>query len=261
MTTNKVISITIPNGRSAVAVANRFAPADALETLPFWTELKPKEQELLAEESRELQSARLVHGLSGMAFGQHLSKIHTMLKGVDGAFPRFLKSIYVPIVSAYRYINAYDEAASMFSVAVLQAAMVRGMTLPGKYAEAIEQLPPPHRIPDEKAIEYLDNVTEKRKELARKRREGKIGPREVTPAEKVESIRKDPTFIKMQAYRLVKNGLKDMSAKQKRRFIESLTGMLMTEIGIGQELAFAPEAIPDAFRQGRGRPRADENVA
>lgn len=261
MSNNKVISITIPNGRAATAVVSRFAPADALTELPFWDELKPREQDQLVEQSRELNAARVIHGASGMALGERLSAIHGLLDGHEGAFARFCKSIYVPIVSAYRYINAYEEAASMFSEPVLRAAMVRGMTLPGKYAEAIEKLPPPHRIPEEEAVDYLDKVVEKRKEISRNRREGKLGPREVTPEETVESIRRDPNFIKMQAYRLVKNGIKTLNSKQKRRFIESLTGMLLTEIGISMQITFSPEAIPDQFRQGRGRPRADENVA
>ena len=131
----------------------------------------------------------------------------------------------------------------------------------GRYTEVVRHLPPPKNADHEAANRYLDQL-----ELTRKQRNRTItqaGGKADSPSGDVEIIKRDPAFLKMQSYRIAKNAMRQIPTRQRRRWLDSLVGMLLTEVGIGQAQSFEPESIPDSFRQGRGRPRKepDEETA
>jgi hypothetical protein len=69
-------------------------------------------------------------------------------------------------------------------------------------------------------------------------------------------IRDKAELLKIN-YRVVRNSLKALPARQRKSFLSSLVGMIMTEAGIAYTTSFKPEEISEDFRQGPGRPRLE----
>jgi hypothetical protein len=65
----------------------------------------------------------------------------------------------------------------------------------------------------------------------------------------------DPMTKQRDSYRMVRSALKGMSGPEKMAWLDDFVGYCMTEAGIGSRKSFAPQAIPDEYKQGRGRPR------
>lgn len=263
----KVTALTVSMPHHLAAEAGRFMPRQAFEQLRFWNQLKDREQDTILSEAKQLSAALMMHGSSGLAIGEHLINIQKVLKPYEGAFAKFLRNFRFTERTAYRYIVAYNNAAERLPEPVLKAAMARGMNILGytqdrplgTYSGAYEVLKPlPSRYDDPAdANRVLDQLEQVRKEI-------KADPEKKAAIEKrlkrqhedlVEEIRTEPKFLLKHSYRTVKNALRHVSSRKRRDWLESLVGMLLTEINIGHQTTFKPEAIPEDFRQGRGRPR------
>lgn len=256
----KPSNVTVLSGRAAAAEVNRFNPTGTFQSLSFWNELSATQRDSLISEGNQLSAAILMHGMSGLARGIHLREIQKVLKHLPssyGAFRAVVRRFSFSERSAYRYINQAEIALATLNEAIIRAGLTRGMNLPGDYAQAIEALPPPRAlgnaiIDGDKANMYLDKLEEKRREIKANNRKGITVPVK-TMQNRIHEVKADPEFLLMQSYRLAKNSMHQQPSKQRVKFLESLVGMLMTEIGVSNK-TFQAHAIPENFRRGRGRP-------
>jgi hypothetical protein len=250
-------NVTVLSPRAANSEVAKFIPAATYAELPFWEDLAPGQKETIMGEANQLFANRILHGLTDLAMGYHLSRIHAQLEPYENAFSQFTRKFRFSRATCYRRINQYKEVSEMLAEPIVRAALARGTELTSGHAAAIEKCPPPRAlgnavIDGKMANAYLDKVETVRKEL--RATQIKRGRRSVKHVAAFE-VRRSYDFLLMQNYRLAKNALSKLPTKQRIKFITSLTGMLLTEHGIGNAQLFKPEAIPAEFRQGRGRPR------
>jgi hypothetical protein len=250
----KTNAITVLSPQEAAVEANKFIPRETFQQLSFWGKLNRREQDTIFAEGNQLNAAMIMNASSNLAIGQHLKKLHTLLAPYPKAWNKFVRQFNFTIRTAYRHMNDYEAVLERFHFQdhLLHAAMARGMNLPGKYAEAITALPPPRNLTEEGSNRYLDQIIKTRNDITKARKDGTISE----PAIVVEA-KKDPQTLQVQCFRIVKNALRHLNTRQRRRFLESHVGMLLTEQGSVNSMMFSPEAIPEDFRQGRGRPRAN----
>lgn len=262
---SKAIAIISP--RAASIESSKFIPRKGFQALSFWPELETTEQQILMSEGNLIGAALMVEGMSGLAVGAHFKKVHETLLGRSRAFGKFCVFFGKDKRTAYRYINKYVSAQASLPETIIRAALARGIDIThGEFTNVIEKFPPPvalakQVIDGDKANKYLDELVLKRRDMKDKARRG------ITIRNKrdiVNGIRHDSNHMLMQNYRLAKNNMAQLgerATKRQRVFLDSLVGMLMTELGISSPVTFNPEAIPAAFRQGRGRPRLEPVAA
>lgn len=242
----------------AIAEAVHFIP-DELKIL--WRDMPPAKAEYVKEEIRQLAAAKMTHAQSGLALGQHLENIYQACEPYSGAFRRICKSFAFSERSAYRYMETWQNAQKAFNnKLILNAAMARGLKIIsydkhqplGKYTKAVKLLPPPKNPSPAQANEYVTKLEQKQKEI---RDQDKSNP----PVEASDaSTPVDKETLLKQNYRSIRNALKSLRGRAKRNFLDSLFGMALTEAGIASTTSFSPEAIPEEYRQGPGRPRTLE---
>jgi hypothetical protein len=247
-------ALTVLGPEEAAVEASKFVPRDAFRQLSFWGKLNAREQNALVAEGNQLNTMMVVEATSRLAIGQRLHNIHGLLKEHKGAFPKFVKSFSFSLKEAYRRMNDYEEMSERFHFQdhLMYAAMARGINLPGSYREALTAYPPPRNLPEEGANRYLDQLIKTKKDITKARKEGTISAAPV-----VESIKREPKVLLMQSFRMAKNAMRHLDARQRTRYLEDLVGMLMTLRGIGNPKTFEPRAIPEEFNQGKGRPRSE----
>jgi hypothetical protein len=257
MASKKKNAITIL-GPTTLAEAGRFVPSTVFQEFSFFSEMKAREQEALVSEGKLLAQAMIAHGASRLEIGQRLANIQETLNPYSGAFARFLKTFHFTGRTGYRYIEGYQNAVGTLSEPIVKAAMARGMSIMGnsakplgKYSEAAKLLPPPKNPDAAEATRWLDQLEQTRQERRKKLIES--GKKETVDAE--ESVQHDPQTLLQQTYRMFKNSWRVLPSRGRRRFLDGLVGMFLTEAGIGSAATFEPQAIPEEFRQGRGRPR------
>lgn len=252
---NSTTALAVLSQEEAAIEANKFIPRAAFQELPFWGKLNKREQDIVFSEGNQLNAVMIINASSTLAIGEHIKHLHKVLEPYPKAFAKMLRRFNFSERSGYRYMNGYEEVRERFNFQdhLLRAAMARGMNLPGKYEEALVKYPPPRALPQGEENRYLDQLVQTRKEITKARAEGTISKAPIT-----DEIKKDPRVLLMQSYRMAKNAMRHLTARQRRRFVEALVGMLLTEQGIGSQTSFEPEAIPEEFRQGRGRPAKQE---
>lgn len=261
MASNKSIVTVTAMTSSATSEAGKFVSRQSFQQLPFWGKLKERERTDLMEEGRQLAAAMMVHGSSGLAIGERLVNIRPILEPYKGAYTKLLSSFGFTDRTARRYIDGYENARAHLPEAVLKAAMAKGMRVLGYddqrplgvYTEAYRLLPPPRNPDPEQATKYLNQLEQTRKERNKVIKEAKKSGKSVPVTE--ESVRRDPEFLRKQTFRSIKNALDHIPKRSRRGFLNDVVGMVLTHLGIGNPTSFEPEAIPDDFRQGRGRPR------
>lgn len=257
---NKTIEGVTALTTSAASEAGRFINKQAFQQFSFWGKLKEREKSEFYEEGKQLAAAMIAHGSSKLAIGAHLANIQKILTPYE-AFGKFLKQFRFTEKTAYRYITGYNNASSRFSEPILRAAMARGMeifgyteeTPLGRYTAAFKKLDatPPKNPDPATANRYLDELEKTRRQYVQHRTQLRLQGKVLTE----EEVERDPRVMLQQAFRVAKNAIGHLPKRKRRPFLDSLTGMLMTQIGIGSATSFSPEAIPDSFRQGRGRPQ------
>lgn len=268
MRMKKSTAITIISPGDAAAEVSKFVPRQAFEQFSFWEQLKEREQNKLVEEGQHIGTALVAHGASGLAIGQHLISVKALLEPYSGAFSRVCQGFRFTPRMAYRYIKAYENASQRLPEAALHAVMARGMNIfghtdskpLGKYTDAFRMLGAPTSTTPDKVNEWAMQLEQTRKEIVKaknkRRAEGHAKPEEV-----IEEIKRTPEFRLRRNFRNIKNDLRRIPSKKRRDWLESLFGMVMTQAGITSKTSFSPEAIPEDFLQGRGRPSIGETEA
>ena len=247
--------------------AGRFLPKTELQGMSFLKKVKERDQEYLIEEIKQAAAAKLMHERGGLALGRHILNIYNRCESYSGAFRKAMTYLGIQERNAYRYMKAFAGAASQWHENVINAAIVRGLDFRsadenrplGKYTEAARLLPAPSRNPEpQEAVRYVEQLDQTYKERKRALKEGKIKPKD--RSEEVEAIERDPEFLLRKNFRGIKNDLKHIPPRQRRRWFEKLVGMSMTQQGIASAMTFTPEAIPEDFNQGPGRPALPQTV-
>lgn len=267
----KSTSITILNPSNTASEISKFVPRQAFQQFSFWEQLKEREQNKLVEEGQAFAASLMAHGASGLAMGQHLANIKALLEPHKGAFRRVCQGFKFTERMAYRYIIAYNNAKERLPETALHAVMARGLNIfghteakpLGKYTDAFRMLGPPTNPTPEKAVEWANQLEQTRKDIVKaknkRRAAGQAPASGDAPAE--ELIKRSPEERKRRNFRNIKNDLRRVPPKKRIEWLESLFGMVMTQAGITSKRSFAPEAIPDSFLQGRGRPPLSETEA
>lgn len=240
----------IPAGMSADA--KRFIPRQELQQLPFWSKLKERDQDSLVSEINSLGAAKMMHISSGLAIGKHILNIYNTCEAYSGAFRRIMSEMGFGLRQAYRYKDTFVNAQQAFPESVLKAAMVRGLDVLsydnerplGKYTEVVRLLPPPRNPEPAEANRYVEQLEQTYKERKKAIKDG----------QDFDDLKRDPETLLMQNFRGIKNALKYVPTRQRKRWFEKLVGMSMTQLGVGNPITFEPEAVPEHFRQGPGRP-------
>lgn len=258
---NYLTNVTIIPAQAATE-AGRFVPRQELQQLPFWQDLKEREQETLASELKQLSAARMMHVSSGLSIGEHILNIYNTCESYSGMFRKIMASFGMTDRSAYRYMETYKNAREAFPEQVLKAAIVYGLDILsydkrrplGKYTEVVALLPPPPNPEYAEATRYIAQLKQTYKERRKAISDGLL-PKEV--GSEAEEIRRDPDFLHLQSFRGIKNALTHVPKNRRRHWFESLVGMTLTQMGISNPMTFEPQAVPEEYRQGPGRPRSE----
>lgn len=241
--------------------AGRLMSRQDIESLPFWGDLTDHKRELLLSEIKQLAAAKMMHVSSGLAMGKHLQNIYDTCENYSGAFRKIASSFGFSERTAYRYMKTYSHACQMLPEQVVKAAMVRGLDVLsynekkplGKYTYVMQHLLPPPRnleTPGD-AMRYLDQVEQTYKDQRRAVAKGEV---EEDGGAEAEEIQRDPEFLLKQNFRGIKNALTHVPSRQRKRWFERLVGMSLQQLGVASSMTFQPEAVPEEFKQGPGRP-------
>jgi hypothetical protein len=216
-------------------------------------ELEPREKQILEREAKALRSDMVTFAQSKLAIGEHLAKIHEILEP-KRVFGRFLDNLRSGLSkrTALRYIDGFHNAAAMLPEPVLREAMARGMNILGhtedrplgRYTLAVKRLPAPKSNNPKVIDAYLEEVAEKTRELYSNELE----------RDEDELVKEVFRFFDARFQRLPN------SHKTRRRFVETLGGMMVARLGVSTPQTFEPVAI-DTVRAVRGRPRHKEPEA
>jgi hypothetical protein len=133
--------------------AKMFVPREAFTKLSFWGQLTETEQKTVQSEGQQLAAAMMLGGISDLAKGEHLAKLHAVLEP-KRCFVKFLGKFtkYSP-KQAYRYIKGWNNATARLTEPVLKLAMTRNMRILGDsddkplgiYTQAAQVMGPPPR--------------------------------------------------------------------------------------------------------------------
>ncbi len=226
---------------------------NTLAELGWWDKLDEAEQDAVMAEGRALSVAMLQYGTSRLKIGEHLAKLQSVLEP-HNLFGKFLKNFHFSKRTAYRYIAGFNNAKARLPKTVLDAAMARGVNLIGEselkplgiYTQAVEQLPPPVNPTPVQAETWLNQVEQVRKQT--RETEGST-PYAVT-------VNTDPQLLLKECYRFVSLRYKRLPSNTKTRaaWVRNLVGMLLSDMGIAGQQAFAPTVVPEDYKAQRGRP-------
>lgn len=257
---------------SQVSEAKQLMPVESFQRLPFWDKLEKNEQKQLIHNSSGLSANLIANAMSGFAIGYYLAQIQQQLLPHRGAFTYFLYHQFNAKVArtAYRHIDSYKRVAGYLSEPALKIAAARGVRFfaatekrpLGKYTEAFELLAsngekPPRSDEPSVVNRWWDKLERTTKEIeADPKKKASISRKlEKKNREIFEIAISDPNTKQRDAYRMVRSALKGMTGPEKMAWVDDFVGYVMTEAGIHSKKTFAPAAIPDEFRQGRGRPK------
>jgi hypothetical protein len=253
---SKLITIQPPAMRELSAAL----PRAQLLKQKYFKGLKPNEQETLFSATKGVMHSLAAEqvGLLGQGFylaqGQAILAPSNGKRKKDQSFGKWLRNFRMTQRTAYRKIAAYKNAKEHYPDTVLTAAMARGMTIAshsttrplGQFQEIVKTLPPPKNPSPEKANEYLDQLNIKLKERRqRTARKDKKDEKQATG---------DPAMLLKMSYRSLSVLAKRLPSRSKRAWLDSVTGMMMTLLGISTGQRFEPCAIPEDFQPKRGRP-------
>lgn len=246
---------------ATMADVKSIVPTASFTELSWWGKLNQEEQSVVLSEGQQLASALLQFGYSRMAIGEHLSRLQGVLEP-HNLFTRFLKNFHFSKRTAYRYIAGFQNAKQRLPETVLKAAMARGVNIIGDseikplgvYTDAVAKLPPPSNASEVQANTWLDQIEQVRKDT---RASGETMNVLAVP------VPQDPQTLLKECYRFISMRYKRLpnNSKTKANFVRSLIGMILAELGVSGQQTFAPVAIPEEFRVGRGRPRTSQIAA
>jgi hypothetical protein len=262
---------------SQVSEAKQLLPVENFQRLPFWEKMEKSEQKQLIHNSSGLSANLIANAMSSFAIGYYLAQIQQQLLPYRGAFTYFLNHQFNAKVArtAYRHIDSYKRIAQYLSEPALKVAAARGVRFfaatekrpLGKHTEAFELLSsngekPPKSDDPQVVNRWWDKLERTTKEIeADPRKKATISRKlEKKLALEFETAASDPQSKQRDAYRLVRSALKELTASEKMAWLDDFIGYLMTEAGIHSKKTFTPVAIPEDYRQGRGRPRLNPQL-
>jgi hypothetical protein len=227
-------------------------PASVFQQLPWWDRLSAEDQKQVERDSQNLARAQFHQGASKLEMGKYLVALRDRLDRY-GVFVRHLKNFRMSQRTAYRYIDAYSNAKKRFPDPVLAVILARGLDMLGdtpecpygKYTPVMRALPPPKTRNTTEIAEWADKVEAKYRDYR-----GKLNAGEILS-------HANPSFDESlkEAFRAVRIRLRRLPANKKAKFVSELSGMLLAEIGVSGNQNVEAMAVPEDFKQGRGRPR------
>lgn len=237
---------------------------DELATIPqstkeitdqkWWKDIPQNEQIVLQSEGEKIATMLLLQGYTKLALGAHFIKVQAILEPRH-LFGRFLRLFRHTPRTAYRYIQRYKNASSHLPEMILRTALVKGIEISGeseqrplgKYTNAAKALPPPVDPNEEQAGIWLDSVVKAAKE------------KNDTPerTDLAVPIPQDPDTLLKECYRFCSLRYRKLpiNSRIRKTWVHHLSGMLLTDLGVGHAQSVAPIAVPEEFRAMRGRPR------
>lgn len=226
-------------------------PTSVFHQLPYWDKLSADDQRVVERDSQNLARAQFHAGASKLEMGKYLVALRDRLDRY-GVFVRHLKNFRMSQRTAYRYIDAFTNARKRFSEPVLAVVLARGLDMLGdspespygKYTPVMRALPPPKTRDTSIIVEWVDKVETKYRDYRGKLNAGDILP----PSPSFDDCLKE-------AFRAVRIRLRRLASNRKAKFVQELSGMLLAEIGISGHQNVEVMAVPEDFKQGRGRPR------
>lgn len=257
---------------SSIHEAKQFLPVESFERLPFWDKLDKGEQKVLINNSSGLSASLIANTVSDFSIGYYLTLIQAQLLPYRGAFTNFLKTQYNAKVArtAYRQIGKFRRIENYLPEAIWKAAAARGIRFfsasdkrpLGDWTEGVEMMlangdTPPNTEDPAKVNRWWEKAAICKQELdASPRKKATITRRlEKKNADLFIRANSDSSTKQRDAYRMIRSAMKDMTGAEKVSWLDDLVGMAMTEAGIASRKSFSPQAIPEEFKQGRGRPR------
>lgn len=230
-------------------------PATMFDQSGWFKKLNVTEQKTVQDETLGLAQAMLSYGRSKLAIGEHLTKLQSILEP-HNAFGNFLRNFHFSKRTAYNYIRGFANAKARLPEVVLQAAMAKGVDIIGetdakplgRYTAAVEKLPPPTNPTPEQAVTWLNQVEQVRKDTT-SQQPVTLEAAEVAPGDPATMLKECYRFVALRYRRLPQNH------KARQKWVNSLVGMVLTELGVGNPVTVHPIAIPQEFRAQRGRPR------
>ena len=218
----------------------RLVSRSEMESIPWWNSLDAAQRRAVLIETQSLTEEMERHGLSKLAIGAHLLRLRDILEP-KRKFCDYLRR-HFPACSqatAYRWINNYLAAKDSLPDSFLRTAMSQGYHVID--ATAVEKLPPPKTHDRTKITAYLARLKAARKEERAGASDADTDPELL--------LRESFHFISTRMSRLPRKG--SVQAK----WMASLIGMLLSEIGDAEEQSFRPVVVPKGFRVVRGRPK------
>lgn len=247
-------------------MATDMSPTGLLHTLSKWDQLSRKDQTFLERETKFLGEALADYGRSKLAIGRHLTSIQEKLQPLR-MFETYLKAFHFKKSTAYSHITAFRNAEAHLPAPVLERAMVRNMSIVGlsedeplgAYTVPFKRLPPPNTDDVQKIDQYLDSIEEHRVRI-----DGRSKARK-----EAKGVERDSNLLTKMCFKFIKRCLSQLPStgenrKDKARqisFVEDVMGMTLASLGVSSAKTIEPQAIPEEFRVGPGRPRKEENAA
>lgn len=230
------------------------APEYFEKELAGWSGLKPDEQKTVVSQTQALAGELINEGRSKLQQGQHLAAIRAILKPKQ-MWMGYLKSLgRVNPRTADRYINTWEALAKReLPPPAVEYLLGQGLDIVGQdkkaplgaYTMAFEKHPEPKGNTKTAYKEWTENLRSVANQI-----KGGRGPRKPDPEVTNESLMKEV----FQFFRVCYRKLPSDSHKAKARWINELTGMMLSQLGVSNPQTIKPIAAPEDFLRGPGRP-------
>lgn len=246
-------------------------PSQAIEQLPFWSELNATEQDQLEEETTSLLNAQNQLGLSTIEIGRRLVNIQVLLAPYRGAFSQLLESLHVSSRTLRRYMATYRLLLEHVRQPVLDMMITHGFRLRGadidrpmgEYTEAYIALnennePPPDNPDEETVASYVNRLELQHERLKADPHALSLVKNRVEKAGNahMHRIRNSKEFLLKQNHHLLTSSLRRLPSNQRDDFLEKHVGYALTLRGVSGK-RFEAQAIPPRFKRNPGRPVDD----
>lgn len=250
-------------------VLKDMSPEALMKTLKGWESLSRKEQTAVERNNRNIGETLVSIGHSKLALGEYLLAQQEIMEPVR-MFRPYLRAVRFNKTKAYQYINSYRIAKERWHPLLLEEGMRRGISVIatpeqpyGKYTQQFKKLPPGKIETREDASKMFDLV-----EDDYSRADGKMKKISVENP-RYKEISEDPEVLKMQLFKFAIRCLKKLpkvgdnrrDKARQREFLREVLGMIIPQAGIQSTFTIEPQAAPEEFLIGPGRPRKEENAA
>lgn len=226
-------------------------PLEIVQNADWWGEIEKAGQSKLLKEMKGLEQTMIIGTQSRITLGKHLSAIQEALAPIK-KFNRFLQAYNLKRSTAFKAINSYKNAQKWLSEDILAAAAARNMNMLGEsedaplgvYSTCVKRTPPPEDNNIDKINTWLHSIElSRRREIAQTRK-------------RAEEVGLDEDQALKECFQFVNRRLAKMPTRSRVRtqWLEKLSGMLFRQIGVSTIRSIEPQAAPEEFTRGVGRP-------